>query len=126
MRNTEKRTLVMQFLQDPQWQGWSDRQIAAQCHVSREYVWRLRQHLTSNRSQVTYRTKHGTVTTMHTARMSQARCSPPPAPSLPLAGDSLVDAGVSPALAQRILARLNTMPPAQRRQAEQLLSKLLL
>ncbi len=78
--NEDKRRAVMTPLKDPEWSGWSDREIARQCAVSQPFVGKLRPPpLTDNvisektppagvpASERTYTTKHGTVATMKTA-----------------------------------------------------------
>jgi hypothetical protein len=40
--NADKRRAVQTMLQDPEWSGWSDRQIADQCAVSHNFVGSLR------------------------------------------------------------------------------------
>lgn len=100
--NADKRCEVLTLLHDPAWRQQSDRAIARQCGVDHKFVGKLRKELS------------GDIPTPPQAR--------PPV----LTGETLLSAGCPPALAQRIHARLAAMPPAQRRQAERLLAKLLL
>jgi len=44
----DKRRAAMKLLEDPDWQKWSDREIARQCKVSRTFVGNLRKKLTVN------------------------------------------------------------------------------
>ena len=71
--NRCKRNAVMTLLKDPEWSGWSDREIARRCAVSDRFVNGIRAALTPNiRSEDrTYTTKHGTTSTM-TVRTSAA------------------------------------------------------
>ncbi|WP_233501873.1 streptomycin biosynthesis regulator [Acaryochloris thomasi] len=41
--NADKRRVVETLLDDPEWRQWSDREIAARCHVSHPFVGQLRQ-----------------------------------------------------------------------------------
>ncbi|NEP08748.1 MAG: ParB N-terminal domain-containing protein [Symploca sp. SIO2C1] len=65
----DKRRAVMMLLNDPEWSGWSNCEIARRCKVSDPFVLSLRKKLTSNirgendSQSRTYRTKHGTITT---------------------------------------------------------------
>ncbi|NEP56092.1 MAG: ParB N-terminal domain-containing protein, partial [Symploca sp. SIO2G7] len=65
----DKRRAVMMLLNDPEWNKWSNCEIARRCKVSDPFVLSLRKKLTSNirgendSQSRTYRTKHGTVTT---------------------------------------------------------------
>jgi hypothetical protein len=80
--NADKRRAVTTLLNDEEWSQWKQVDIARKCSVSREYVSRLQSQLkgsgelTCDRSQVTYTTKHGTVSTMNTARIGHARDHP--------------------------------------------------
>jgi hypothetical protein len=64
--NRDKRSAVMTLLKDPEWSGWSDREISRRCTVSDRFVNGIRAALTPNiRSEGrTYTTKHGTTSTM--------------------------------------------------------------
>ncbi|MEH2567430.1 hypothetical protein V1289_007057 [Bradyrhizobium sp. AZCC 2289] len=64
----------MKLLQDDEWSRWSDREIAKQTAVSNTYVSKLRDELRFVTVNVdsedrTYRTKHGTVSTMRTGNI---------------------------------------------------------
>jgi ParB-like nuclease domain len=64
----DKRRAVLILLNDEEWSGWSDREIARQCAVSQPFVSKLRLSVTDNViSKRVYQTKHGTVTTMDTS-----------------------------------------------------------
>ena len=66
----DKRRAVMMLLNDPEWNKWSNREIARQCKVTHSFVNGLRKNLTGNvstdkDSQLrTYTTKHGNTATM--------------------------------------------------------------
>lgn len=91
--NADKRKAVMLLLQDDEWRQWSDRQIARHCSVDGKTVADVRQKLTAEiRSQPdpsgtgdasrddgerTYRTRHGTVATMKTARIGTTQTTRP-------------------------------------------------
>jgi hypothetical protein len=67
LTQADKRRRVLTMLADPEWQQWSDREIARHCGVSHVFVAKRRKALTGNvTSERTYRTKQGTVTTMNT------------------------------------------------------------
>ena len=68
------------LLQDSEWQGWSDREIARRCRVDKNVVLRARQSLvlstsepaplTTDQQPRTYTTKHGTEAVMITSAPS--------------------------------------------------------
>ena len=69
----DKRRAVGMLLLDEEWRGWSDRVLGRACKVSPSLVGRVRASLsrvdseggsTSKRRERTYRTKHGTVSSM--------------------------------------------------------------
>ena len=109
--NATKRQAVLTLLQEPAWQQRSTREIAKRSGVSHAYIIKLR------------RETDGNVTS---AAPSWNIQDATPSTAFMLPGETLLSAGVSPALGQRIRNRLNQMPPAQRQPAEQLLEKLLL
>jgi hypothetical protein len=76
--NRDKRNAALLLLKDPEWAGWSDREIARRCMVSDRFVNAVRATLTPNiRSEPrTYTTKHGTTATMNTANIG-ARAAVP-------------------------------------------------
>jgi hypothetical protein len=78
--NRDKRNAVMVLLKDPEWDQWSDREIARRCAVSDRFVNGVRAVLTPNiRSEPrTYTTKHGTTSTMTVSNIG-ARPAPAPA-----------------------------------------------
>ena len=47
MTNEDKRRIVLEMLNDFEWNGWSDREIARVCHVSHPFVSKLRASLDS-------------------------------------------------------------------------------
>jgi hypothetical protein len=71
----DKRRAVMTLLQDPEWQEWSNCQIAKACRVDEKTVRNIRKTLTSeirsDDSTRTYKTKHGTIATMDTANIGK-------------------------------------------------------
>jgi phage N-6-adenine-methyltransferase len=74
--NEDKRRAVLQLLNDEEWSGWSDREIARRCAVSNRFVSNLRP-VTVNGSQLeperTYVTKHGTMAVMNTIAIGGKR-----------------------------------------------------
>jgi hypothetical protein len=50
--NAAKRKAVALLLADPQWNSWSDREIAHHCWVSCRLVGKVRQGASVNRSQI--------------------------------------------------------------------------
>lgn len=85
----DKRRAVMTLLCDPEWSQWSNGEIAKRCHVSDEFVRKLR-ILTSNvgsengdhrqdnepaavPEKRTYTTKHGTVAEMETGNIGKGK-----------------------------------------------------
>ena len=72
--NADKRRAVMTLLNDDEWSGWSDNQIAKQCGVHHDTVGRLRPagSLAESASDTrTYTTKHGTTATMNTKNIGK-------------------------------------------------------
>jgi len=64
----------MTLLRDPEWSGWSDREIARRCSVDGKTVATLRQRLVGTaeiRTERTYTTKHGTVATMDVSNIGR-------------------------------------------------------
>lgn len=60
MTREERRTMVIDCLEDTEWSiEKSDREIAEQCGVSHTYVNRLRHEIGQDRKQTTYTTKDG-------------------------------------------------------------------
>jgi hypothetical protein len=100
--NTTKRTNVLRLLRDPIHRNQSDRAIARLAGVNHKTVGKWRRELTGEFP------------------------TPPQPCLLALTGETMLSAGCPPALAQRIHARLATMPPAQRQRAERLLVTLIL
>jgi hypothetical protein len=72
-RVEDKRRAVLTLLNDEEWGGWSNREIARKCGVSDPFVLQLRSLLTvsSDDDSRTYTTKHGTVATMNTTNIGK-------------------------------------------------------
>ena len=70
--NEDKRQKVMMMLEDEEWSKWSDREIARKCKVGHPLVGELR-NLTgissSEETERTYITKHGTQAVMNTTNI---------------------------------------------------------
>ncbi len=68
--NDDKRWPVKNLLKDPEWSGWTDREIARRCNVGAPLVGQLRKTVTvRNYSEDrTYRTKRGSTGTMKTGK----------------------------------------------------------
>jgi hypothetical protein len=65
------------MLNDSEWQKWSDREIARKCAVGHQMVGSLRpksslDDSSSEKSQRTYTTKHGTISTMETENIGKS------------------------------------------------------
>jgi hypothetical protein len=73
--NDDKRRAVQRMLEDQEWQGWSNYEVAKHCGVGEKLVRSLRPNRSEER---TYRTKHGTVATMDTTRIGQRGEAPSP------------------------------------------------
>ena len=79
--NADKRKAVLTMLEDEEWGGWSDSDIARQCGVTHTTVQRHRASLAKCASEIppsepskrTYRTKHGNIATMNTANIGRHR-----------------------------------------------------
>jgi uncharacterized ParB-like nuclease family protein len=75
--NGDKKKAVMTLLEDPEWGTWSDNQIAKASGVSPTTVGTYRASLSKSDSEApaerTYTTKHGTVTTMKTAKIGNKK-----------------------------------------------------
>ena len=72
--NEDKRQKVLMLLEDEEWKNWSDREIARQCKVGHPLVGELR-NLTgissSEKTERTYVTKHGTLAIMNTTNIGK-------------------------------------------------------
>lgn len=87
--NGDKRKAVLTLLEDNEWNKWSDSDIARQCCVNQSTVTRHRTSLmqsisephSTNSSTRTYKTKHGTVATMNTAKIGRHRNRGPDSPN---------------------------------------------
>lgn len=74
--NADKRRAVLKLLEDPEWQGWSDRRIARVAAVSHTFVRDLRRDLSVNGLQIAGDRKverGGTVYTQKTAPIGRNR-----------------------------------------------------
>lgn len=81
--NADKRRAVAQLLNDDEWRGWSDREIAKRCLVGNKMVSDLRGELfpptslcSEHSEPRTYVTKHGTQAKMNTGRINEGREKP--------------------------------------------------
>jgi hypothetical protein len=90
--NADKRRAVETLLGDPEWAGWSDRDVSRRCGVSHEFVRQQRPSLSTVDSESlarTYTTKHGTQATMQVSSIGKR---PTPAPAAPETAPAGVDA----------------------------------
>ena len=79
--NADKRKAVLTMLEDEEWSGWSDSDIAKRCGVDHKTVSSHRASLgnfpsekpSPGPSKRTYRTKHGTTAKMDTANIGRHR-----------------------------------------------------
>lgn len=83
--NADRRRAVFKLFDDSEWSKWSDHEISRHCYVSSGFVTALRKEystLTGNivSGERTYRTKHGTISTMQTAGINAGRQTPPMSP----------------------------------------------
>lgn len=80
--NEEKRKAVQTLLEDPEWQAWSDGQIARVCRVSQPFVGKVRGELTQNvLSQTVRKGADGrTIETGNIGRFPPPPMVPPTAP----------------------------------------------
>lgn len=75
--NADKRKAVMTLLQDEEWRGWSDREIARRCGVHHVFVGDMRKSLVTVTSDPrTYTTKHGTVAQMNVKNIGRPHIAP--------------------------------------------------
>lgn len=66
-RTTEdKRNAVMIMLDDPEWSGWSDNEIARNCHVSHPFVSKLRKEVGVQPTVRKFKTSTGKTATIET------------------------------------------------------------
>ncbi len=91
--NAGKRKAALTLLQDEEWTGWSDSEVARRTGTSHPFVAKVRAGLTCNvssgtppepvrchettpavRSERKYTNRHGNVSTMHTERIGNASC----------------------------------------------------
>lgn len=80
----DKRRAVLLLLGDAEWRKWSDREIADKARVSHTFVAKLRDLTGNVASERTFRTKHGTVSTMDTAAMGKRAAAVATIRSLPV------------------------------------------
>jgi len=84
----DKKRAIKKMLADPEWRDWSNRRILKECGVNHSGSWNSfieseRKNLTVPKSTVrTYRTKHGSVSTMNTESIGKAPSQPKPAESV--------------------------------------------
>lgn len=82
--NDDKRRSVLRLLEDDEWSGWSDREIARICAVGAPLVASIRSTLTVRNysdetpTERTYTTKHGTTATMRTENIGRRETVAPP------------------------------------------------
>ena len=84
--NADKRKAVLTLLKDKEWSEWSDNDIAKRCGVDHKTVSSYRASLgnfpsedpPAGPSNRTYKTKHGTIATMNTAKIGRKRRSARP------------------------------------------------
>ena len=72
--NEDKRQKVMMLLNDDEWKSWSSVEIAKNCKVSHTFVNKLRDltcNVSSEKTERTYVTKHGTLATMNTTNIGK-------------------------------------------------------
>jgi ParB-like nuclease domain len=81
----DKHKAVTTLLEDAEWGGWSNREIARHCGVSEHLVRSLRPSR-SDDGQRTYLTKHGTEATMNTSRIGARAATTAPANGEPAHG----------------------------------------
>lgn len=62
LTNADKRKAVLMLLQDKEWSQWSDRAIAAHCHVTHPFVAKLREELRPEKPQKKQEVKNEVVT----------------------------------------------------------------
>ncbi len=76
--SADKRKAVLTVLTDEEWSRWTDREIARRCSVDHKTVGAARQSLTGEIPQSeppsrTYKTRHGTIAEMNTAKIGRAK-----------------------------------------------------
>ncbi|MGO6789200.1 hypothetical protein ACCS70_28515 [Rhizobium ruizarguesonis] len=92
--SADKRRSVLAMLRDPEWSGWSDREIGKRCAVDHKTVAKVRSEITGDfPGERTFITRHGTVATM---TVQQAE----PAPT----GGSMVERMLSKATTEALIA----------------------
>jgi len=77
--NEDKRQKVMMLLNDDEWKSWSSVEIAKNCKVSHTFVNKLRDltcNVSSEKTERTYVTKHGTLATMNTNNIGKSQPDP--------------------------------------------------
>ncbi len=122
-----KRRAVLQCLHDPTMQPQSNRSIARRCGVDPKTVSKFRKALSGDIPQMHRLVQRGKATYMMDISNIGRTCYLQPSMDTPfLTGEALLSLGVSPAVAQRIHARLASMSAVQRQQAIRLLQTLLL
>jgi hypothetical protein len=103
----DRHRAVDRLLDDPEWSQWSDREIARTCKVDHRSVARWRQARQRSRSSLgnspvtgrTYRTRHGTVSTMKVKKQRPAEPDNTDGANVPRQGflfPELADTGQEP------------------------------
>ena len=102
----DKRRAVKVLLADKEWATWSDREVARRCQVSHEFVRKLRPLTVKVDSEDrTFRTKHGSVSTMNTAAIGSVRLAPAAQPPAMDSASHPVPDAIPPHAALIVLAR---------------------
>jgi hypothetical protein len=92
--SADKRRSVLAMLRDPEWSGWSDREIGKRCAVDHKTVAKVRSEITGDfPGERTFITRHGTVATM---TVQQAEAAP--------TGGSMVERMLSKATTEALIA----------------------
>ena len=84
--NPDKRKAVLTMLEDEEWSGWSNCEIARRCKVVESFVRKMKDSLTSHKAKLdrprrTYKTKHGTVAKMRTGNIGRRKRRGPDSPN---------------------------------------------
>jgi hypothetical protein len=94
----DKRRAVWHLLEDAEWRQWSDHAMARHCGVDHKTVARWRKEVTRELpSERTYRTKHGTPTTMNTTNIGKRTLPGPQEAPTTMAVHDVAVRGVDPA-----------------------------
>jgi len=74
--NEDKQRAVLHLLEDGEWGKWGNMEIARLCKVSEGLVRRMKKDAHFVQNEVTYRDKHGNVSTMQTASIGASKPQP--------------------------------------------------